>query len=81
MRCMYMYMIALSYKKNACHICYKSHSCALLMLISVGLVYAVEPVDTQGTVKNSPQFRGGLISQTHFHVLNRSTYKDCSSCP
>ncbi len=27
--------------------------------------------DTQGTVKNCPEFSGGLISQVHFYVLNR----------
>ena len=27
--------------------------------------------DTQGTVKNCPEFCGGLISQVHFYVLNR----------
>ncbi len=27
--------------------------------------------DTQGTVKNCPEFWGGLISQVHFYVLNR----------
>ncbi len=35
--------------------------------------------DTQGTVKNCPQFWGGLISQVHFYVLNRP--RDWSSCP
>ncbi len=27
--------------------------------------------DTQGTVKNCPDFWGGLISQVHFYVMNR----------
>ncbi len=26
--------------------------------------------DTQGTVRNCPEFCGGLISQVHFYVLN-----------
>ncbi len=35
--------------------------------------------DTQGTVKNCPQFWSGPISQVYFYVLNRP--KDWSSCP
>ncbi len=35
--------------------------------------------DTQGTVINCPEFWGALISQVHFHVLNR--HRDWSSCP
>ncbi len=35
--------------------------------------------DTQGTVKNCPEFWGGLISQVHFYVLDRP--RDWSSCP
>ncbi len=35
--------------------------------------------DTQGTVKNCPQFWGGLISQVHLWVLNGP--RDWSSCP
>ncbi len=27
--------------------------------------------DTQGTVKNCPEFRGGFISQVHFYVMNK----------
>ncbi len=26
--------------------------------------------DTQGTVNNCPEFRGGLMSQVHFHIMN-----------
>ncbi len=35
--------------------------------------------DTQGTVKNCPEFQGCLISQVNFCVLNRP--RDWSSCP
>ncbi len=28
--------------------------------------------DTQRTVKKGPEFWGGLISQVHFYVMNRS---------
>ncbi len=35
--------------------------------------------NTQGTVKNCPEFWGGLISQVHFYVLKR--HRDWSSCP
>ncbi len=35
--------------------------------------------DTHGTVKNCPEFWGGLISQVHFCVLNRPM--GWSSCP
>ena len=27
--------------------------------------------DTQGTVKNCPEFGGGLISQVYFYVMNK----------
>ncbi len=34
--------------------------------------------DTHGTVKNCPEFWGGVISQVHFYVMNRP--RDWSSC-
>ena len=33
----------------------------------------------KGTVKNCPEFWGGLISQVHFYLLNKA--RDWSSCP
>ena len=35
--------------------------------------------DTQGTVKNCPESRGGLISQVHFYVINRT--REWGGCP
>ncbi len=35
--------------------------------------------DTQGTLKNCPEFWGGLIAQVHFYVTNRP--RDWISCP
>ncbi len=35
--------------------------------------------DTHGTVKNCPEFCGGLISQVYFYVLNMP--RDWSRCP
>ncbi len=48
------------------------------MATTYHIQWNLEIRDTRRTVKNSPEFWGGLISQVHFYVMNRP--RDWSSC-
>ncbi len=59
--------------------CVDSCTCTSAFLYINQLQWNLGNRDTQGTVKNCPQFWGGPISQVHLCVLNRP--RDWSSCP